>query len=612
MELPLTTAKNKKLFYYSLFLVFSCFCLHIFNQVSNMSYPRSDAADFGEVTQRIWLSYKNGGVIEFIKSFYFDRTWKPIFHPALGALFFLGANGSVLAGIHAYNLFVIAIWLWGVYGMAKLFLEKELALLLVAMVSVQPWMFQITDLYTAESLYGATLFIFLWRLVETYRNSTEKNAFYTGLALAFAFLARPAETFMLAAVPLIVWMIHIYRDGRLGLRDFILSLLEPLLFLTLVIFEYVDWRWQERLSPKILWSAVGLIVFNLGFFKLFRKSLSPFAVVIMTFCSLISIWYFPFAGSLMNWIYEGSLSPVARATGGKNGMSVFIFLNRIFMEIGGPALILLLGIILLTVILLQIFPKDRNKNPNQGFSFWLLLSAVPLQFSLGAMAHNADLRYFVPVVGLIEVLMMIFFLGSFNEKYFNLKYGVGLLYIFLVGIFSIDFQVHPFEEKIFKAWQNPPYGAHQRSLTSDPALEVAEWLNSQIEEKEMHVSVNSLDLNCNHEVPGSMDPWILTIMAREHGWTWNVERLYAFAYPDNEARIAALLRNSDYVLVGPVVGCWDDKRGGNPVSETAAEIVKIMKAGNLEKYHFKKVNEFNARGRDGTSAPIVLLKTLSF
>lgn len=296
--------------------------------MGNSILPTNDFATYLDYTSSIYRAFRDSGLVAAMTSAYWDRGWRPIFFPILGAPFLAICQGDLLCAVSLTMATLAGITGLFAYLIARLYIPAGLAVCVVPIFFSIPGWNSAYHLYYSEAAWIPAILAATYYGILVLRLGSSRGAWF-GLALscAFAMLIRPVETILTISVPLAFWAWEVTR-------------------------VYGRSIWYRR---NFILSASVLIV-------------------------LVAGWWLPFVPQLFSWVFDTSFGTMAKETDQKMaGMSVLAVVEHIFYPLFVAPPITSWPIVVAFVIVVRALPRSLILVA-VGLSA-LILTAIALQIT---------------------------------------------------------------------------------------------------------------------------------------------------------------------------------------------------------------------------------------
>lgn len=272
----------------------------------NHRVPIWDEAAFVYNAQVIVGSFDKGW-IDGLQALYFIRGWRPIIFPAVATPFLALAQGDIILGSGLTQLFSLSLIGTYAFLLLRQFLTPSRALVGAMCAVTAPWLFNFSYHFYSEVFWmGATLgwaFHFLAGLAR----KSGSHLLIAGVWLGIMATARPAETMLIALLPLVFAMVRAAVRREVSFVDIVIFLAQAIVVAVAVWQRVQIWH-----TNGIVWGLLALcpvLVVMRG--RRFFVQSPAFGLAIVAEFILIA-WYLPSLRELYLWAYETSFGPMAK------------------------------------------------------------------------------------------------------------------------------------------------------------------------------------------------------------------------------------------------------------------------------------------------------------
>ena len=199
----------------------------------NSEFPHGDAGNYTAVAFQIYKAF-GSGILEGLKELYISRTWQTILVPQFAVPAFFFSSGKVLPAMIGYSIAVHSAFAIAIYALSRCFLRRLDSILVVSILLNLPSVLHSSRWLNSEGVF----FLFVtccWAALLRSRAFHERSmTVMAGVFLGLASCVRPAESAIILGVPLLVFVAHSIRTGRVHWIDLPYSAL-PLITLILSV-----------------------------------------------------------------------------------------------------------------------------------------------------------------------------------------------------------------------------------------------------------------------------------------------------------------------------------------------------------------------------------------
>jgi hypothetical protein len=346
------------------------------------AYPEQATALYLVQAQNAFLIFKSSGIFRALHSLYEGRDWRGFLVPSLGFPALVLTDGKVQLAHSLTSLCLFLPLLAYVFLILRDFLDDRRAALGTILIGSIPWVQQAAHDFNSEMPMVSCIAAVCYYGLRFRKLDSVGHALAFGAWLALGCLIRPAEMFLVFALPLLIWSVQSVRTGALRIRDLVAPSLQ------FAAFVYFIWK---RATPNPSWMltffgpSFFLLIFGgrLGLRKIFVGAFQVFYLPVVA-------WYLPASSNLYNWLYGCSFGPNAQTTGALLGsISSARFLLTVLGLVGGWPL---LGLMIVAAVFVY-RERPRVLPILLAYVPWMIFPAL----TLGAMSPNNDPRYYIDV-----------------------------------------------------------------------------------------------------------------------------------------------------------------------------------------------------------------------
>lgn len=280
--------------------------------VNHQAWPNDDAANYLSTAYEQYLHFKNGTLGDGLAALYQVRGWRPILFPVLAVPFLWIFNGNVIAAVASVLLCAYVGWLVYFYRIARRYISSFRSAIAATIVgSLFPY-------YSFSTVFFSELTWLFFISGSVYHCLTSENfkgryhALFAGVFLGLATLIRPAETVIIAVIPLALIVAETWRQQIVSTKDILTSgAIVGILCGILIVAAFV---------PAITFVVillVGSTVIILAIFYV-QRSVSVGATGLILFtvalCAVNTFWWANSMPALYSWVYETTFGPMAQIT----------------------------------------------------------------------------------------------------------------------------------------------------------------------------------------------------------------------------------------------------------------------------------------------------------
>lgn len=388
--------------------------------MNNHGWPSDDAAQYMSTAYQQYLAFQDGSFLDGIQAIYQVRGWRPVFFPVLATPFLLLFKGSILAATGATLVICFLVCQIYVYAIARRYLDSFRASLTAAFVGSCPMIIYHSVIFFSEIAWLAFFTGFVFHLLESNDFQKHRQAALSGILLGLAAVTRPAETLVIAVLPLtgmiiIACLKKVFTFYSVALVTGFVILIASLLTASAFTTQ-IDGTIVLALGIIMIISQL-IIMKSPGDDEPGIAGLNWFAVSLMT---INLIWWADSMPRLYSWIYHTSFGMIANVTDVfmkkegffsflKNISSTYLFpqgvvvmllclallkpdakKNHDYMKYLTPLMMITAGLLLPMLFLYKLTGTSDPRRIFIGMSFLLLLLAV-LSLQNGFMRRTRDM-----------------------------------------------------------------------------------------------------------------------------------------------------------------------------------------------------------------------------
>lgn len=546
----------------------------------DFNYPTNDEAAYFDLTQKLYLNFKNSSTTAAVKNLYLERYWKPILHPVLGVGFLGLSGGDSRLAISFYGAAMYLVLLLGLFFYFKKHVSAISAAIGASTVSLLPWVFGMSTTFNSEIGFSAVA-IWLFYFAEEFLDFSDiKKSITASVLLFLLFILRPVEAALMSAVWLLYLIARHLKNKNIGVVDLLIVVLWVSLFAVVTVFPFFILK--KHWSTAQMWVFSGLALFVLltsAAAVVFGRAHKGFQIFVSSFFFLSVIWYIPGSYQLFDWIYITNFDYLAKATGNRLGRPAIEFALFYFRKWGW------LPVALLAVYVIENRTEIFSKKAK---TVWFLLSAVVLFPSLGGVfSYNGDVRYYYAGWLVFTAAILCEFLKSEGK----LKTPKRVALLFLVGLFSLGLVQYENTKKIW--WFHDGFhmvGGESFFLMipnkEDLPSALEEKVAASVEEKTKDTRQKNI-IYFQTAVHPFFDSNSANIIARErnHKLNFMARSIYE---PLKESDFVNTFTYSDLILVGSVF----PNQEVNSNSEHRNKLADYCKNGTTEDKFFSEKLKF--------------------
>lgn len=393
--------KNRILRSLPAFLVFLPVFIALVWHINNRAWPSDDAANYMTTAYQQYRVLQTGSLLDFIRSLYEIRGWRPTIFPVLATPFLWLFNGNILASAACVLILSFLVWQIYAYYIARRFLDPIRAAVVASFVGSSTAVASQSLVFFSEIVWLALFGGFVFHVLESQESQSPYHAAISGIYLGLSTTIRPAETFAILIFPFLIFIGIAIAHKRIGARTAISTIVlicsMSALLLSAAFFPAVNYR---VLFPV---GTIFLVVFS--WFTTRHDKIEPSAksLKLMIVWSLVInlLWWANSMPALYSWVYITSFGSMAKIT--TKSAPISIVVERVLLYYLYPQ-----GIIL-AVIVLSIFLNNFYKNIllSRSLLFFGIISLsllFPMLILYGITGTNDLRRVFIGMTFLMLFL----------------------------------------------------------------------------------------------------------------------------------------------------------------------------------------------------------------
>lgn len=570
--------------------------------MANQHYPVSDAAQFATVFADAARAYRADGIVKMLGAIYYDRMWKPVFFPHLGLPAML-ITGDVRIAIKCTLTILAAATAFYLYLLVSLRQTIIFASALTLLVMSMPFAIVNGIRFMGEAPFILSFLGFLYHAERTKTHYTHRQLAFAMFWFLLALLSRPVEGVIMLSTPFVALLIHLLKNKFTKSFDLwvVASFMPPqLLMVTLYYMAYMMkyqvaysilksyWFLIFTIIPWVL--ALSIFIRDLWRRKNYSGSIISFSIL------LVDLWYRPFFGQLLDWIYKCTFGELAKKTGGRGeALTFFEYAVRTVGYFGGLEVLLFAIVFAMSLYFVVAEAKERLRSLP-----WSLLTAILIPFLLGLLTYNSDPRYYsASVFGAFVFLGFACTTGTQASKLI-----FSLLFVTFIGS-----NIFVYSKKLYGQETAPILNKlvghieYRPARSRDRGVEIHDFIMKRLgpldhQLKKVAVMGYTFPKSSWHlvETAEAMDPWKLSLIAAERGE--NVEYVLQSTARYSIEDILMFIRcRYELVLIGPLQGIedpiWD--MGGR----VGTQILKAWRNNKLIELGLAAPEEFDIKTDEG-------------
>jgi len=273
--------------------------------LANHRMPIWDEASYVGTVQQIMERFDSGWR-RGLHALYLVRNWRPIVFPAFAVPFFFVAQGNVLLGVALTQICALALITAYTFLILAESLSSIRASVGTVIVLTSPWLVNFSYMFFSEPLWMAATVGWVFHLLAGMARRPRVHLAAAGLWLGAMGATRPAETVLIALLPVLALLMRELVQRRIPWRDLALFAVQ-----TLLLGAVVAARVQAANSGPLVWGllAAWVIVTAVCIGRYTRQV--PVLGLVVLAESVFMAWHFPALRNLYLWAYETSFGPMA-------------------------------------------------------------------------------------------------------------------------------------------------------------------------------------------------------------------------------------------------------------------------------------------------------------
>lgn len=558
----------------------------------NQGLPSNDAADYLKTVMRSYVVLQHD-LWEGIKSLYGYRTWKTTFFPLISfpALLLTGNNGALAVSL---TMMLVQIIL-GVYVFRFLRTKHApaWATLICLVVMTIPILVTLGTTFLADNVLVLAIVGFFFHGLQTLERWETKSFLATVGWFVFGVLTRPIEALVITAPAMIFLVRQSYHRGLLSSTS--LKMIVGLCCSGVVLAFLVIFGFQGHYPNFYRFiSLLPLIIVVWGAFEMQRRQQGPFALILGLAVLVLFVWYVPYMGNLVKWIYTCTFGEMAQRTGGRSPGDWASYLLAKFKDLSGYV-----GVILIVAVFVSKKASSDYKIP------WLWLVSIFPTFALGFLSHNSLSRYYIAPTVLLYICLALGISRPMSAR------GVAVCSLLLV---ALGLNILGIEQGM----ANPNHAGPLSRLISrvesprrwDGHTEHYLFLTSHIQPRTGYANktvvfiMEALHWRENDQMP---DPWTLGMLSFQNGSLDDFDNGWTPKGASLDENIRSFHCNYDYLYIGPTDGrinyVWDNG------SYLGKALIDAWKRGELSRYKLSQPVSFKTTPYSGRVMEFILFKT---
>lgn len=365
--------------------------------MANQRVPIWDGADFVLNAQNIQTSFQ-GGVFNGIAALYSERGWRPIMFPAFAAPFFLILSGKIIPSVATTQYVCVVILATYVFLLLRDIIGDFRALVGCGIIVSLQWLADLSNVFYSELFWLAAASGVLYHLEIGWRRGTSSHFILAGIWLGIMGATRPAETVVLAVLPVGALVMHGWAYGAIRKADLAFLLLQLILAAAAAWLKTLPYR-QGLLShpalppAMVVWAAFLIALRARRFFIE-----APLLGFIVSAEAVTLAWHLPTMRTLYIWAYDTSFGWLAKLTDQKfSGLSPFSVLRELLNFYSPTVLAVLIVGSMLTITGLRRSDLTSSRSAPMMLIVTALLMAFPVAI-LMSLSGTSDPRRILPAV----------------------------------------------------------------------------------------------------------------------------------------------------------------------------------------------------------------------
>ena len=558
--------------------------------INNQGWPNDDAAEYMKTAYHQYLVFQDGSLLDGFRALYQIRNWRPTLFPAVATPFLLLFKGNVLAAKGAALITCFLVCQIYIYAIARRYLDSLRASLVAASVGSCTANIFSSLVFFSEIAWLAFFTGFVFHLLKSEFFRKRIQAAIAGIFLGLAALVRPAETAIIAILPLIgmIAMALVRKVFSLKNTAFVMGfvLLSTFLLFASAFEKQIDYRFVLGIGIVIILSQLLLIKAD----KKDEPGISGLNLFAVSFMIINLLWWAGSMPQLYSWIYDASFGTLARVTDvsikreGFFSVITHIFFIHLFPN----------GILAALICLILLLP-DAKKNPRNikrlsilaMITFGLLLPMCCLYLITGTSEPR---RVFI---GMSFLLMLLSILSLQDGPLRRIRYwGIALVVAMQITglLLSAKGHVLLFGNSLLTQY----YASFKPKIEADQNEAVILRLLELGVPKNSRVAVYTMALFQSRD--RIYEPAALSLAALTTGS--NLEIIYFWDIADYSAVIKRLRGSSIPFLLVDVYEETENNSRHQPYIQFTAALLAKMKGPYINPPGLQRAAAFKLNGRE--------------
>lgn len=330
------------------------------------SYPLYDSADYFLFAQRLVKALEEQGTGEFLHVLYRNRGERPVIFGMLAVPSLILTGGSVVTSIAFTMLAILLLLETYLYLLFRLWLAPAYAAFGVLFICTMPSIFHGALVFQPELLFLACFTAAAFHTARSNFFARPVHNFAAGAFFGFALCSRPVEATLIAAVPVLAYLVYGIKAGKQTWRDLAL-----LVFVTALVALAIFLTGHYGVDFKKILAGVAAILLAIILSAPRIKLSVGFARVLVLCAAIFFFWIAPHCELLLRWALSSAFFAVDM-TGLTYRFKFWTYLLKSIDSIGGFHLcFLLLGFFWVALY--------RRRLPSFTIPVgWILASLCPL------------------------------------------------------------------------------------------------------------------------------------------------------------------------------------------------------------------------------------------
>lgn len=395
-------------------------------QFINNGLPIADGGDHFRISYLIYLAFKEG-IVHGIH-FSLHTGGKPILFSVFAAPFVFLAKYDTLLPIRLFLIVICALTTFAYYWLFTARMKPLISSLLTAVIMTIPYVFSRSSQFMPEVVWHLWFVLFLGALVRSRDLTDKKMAIMSGLFLSLTILARSAESIILLAPPLTLYLYYLHVEYvKCSMSRMILSIIVvSLSVIACILCGFEQIPTLVGYLTILMSASILFLVFRRSSSSSFNRSLikpglSDFAnsnpsieLFFLPIAIICSIWLLYNASDIYYWAYDNSFGQGAKTNDQVNLSKSTILIFFDIVRFYGPISIITIAFLACISLLFERRADSAIKNKY----FYYVIAAVVLMLMPMLVAYSltgtSDMRRIL--LGMIFLIVVMCFIGFDNDR----------------------------------------------------------------------------------------------------------------------------------------------------------------------------------------------------